>query len=65
MDDALRELLELNVHTALPTPPTADLAHQIMRVHRECATDCCRRKDQARRTLIAEGRIVPDSSRTP
>lgn len=64
MDDAVRELLELNAHSALPTTPTTDLAHQVMRVHRECTTDHCRRKDQALRALIAEGRIVPDSSRT-
>ncbi|MET8774011.1 hypothetical protein ABZV58_03185 [Nocardia sp. NPDC004654] len=64
MDDAMRELLELNAHNALPTTPTVDLAHQIMRVHRECATDYCGRKDQALHALIAEGRIVPDSSRT-
>ncbi|MBF6296280.1 hypothetical protein IU459_01830 [Nocardia amamiensis] len=64
MDDAVRELLELNAHGALPTTPTIDLAHQIMRVHRECATDYCRRKDQALRALITLGRIVPDSSRS-
>ncbi|MCP2276457.1 hypothetical protein ACFYT3_07745 [Nocardia amikacinitolerans] len=64
MDDTVRELLELHLHSPLPATPDRDLAHQIMRVHRECATDHCRRKDQALRSLIAEGRIVPDSSRT-
>ncbi len=64
IDEAMRELLELNAHNAPPTTPTADLAHQIMRVHRECSTDYCRRKAQALRALIAEGRIIPDSSRT-
>ncbi|WP_431968281.1 hypothetical protein [Nocardia sp. bgisy134] len=64
MDEAIRALLELDAHSALPTTPTIDLAHQIMRVHRECAPDYCRRKDQALRALIAEGRIIPDSSRT-
>lgn len=64
VDDAARELPELNAHGALPTTPTIDLAHQIMRVHRECATDYCRRKDQALQALISLGRIIPDSARS-
>ncbi|WP_405160057.1 hypothetical protein OG203_26905 [Nocardia sp. NBC_01499] len=63
MDNTVLELLELADHATPAASLTIDQAHQSMRVHRACATDHCRRKALAFNTLIAAGRIVPDSSR--
>ncbi|MFI9506979.1 hypothetical protein [Nocardia sp. NPDC052566] len=63
MDDEVLELLEMGKHATPTAPLTIDQAHQIMRVHRACATDYCRRKDLAFKALVEAGRVVPDSSR--
>lgn len=63
MGDSLLELLELADHATPANPLTLDQAHESMRVHRACPIDHCRRKALAFNTLIAAGRIVPDSSR--
>ncbi|MBF6224839.1 hypothetical protein IU470_06915 [Nocardia abscessus] len=38
-------------------------AHQTMQRHRGCRADECRRKAAAQQTLIAAGRMKPDTSR--
>lgn len=63
MDNTVLELLELADHATPAAPLTIAKAHESMRVHRACSTDHCRRKALAFTTLIAAGRIVPDSSR--
>ncbi|MFG1790436.1 hypothetical protein [Nocardia sp. NPDC049149] len=63
MDIPVLEQLELASHATPKTPLTIDHAHQAMRLHRACALDHCHRKALAFATLIAAGRIVPDSSR--
>ncbi|WP_378734711.1 hypothetical protein [Nocardia brasiliensis] len=63
MDTSLLALLELADHATPATPLSIDQSHESMRVHRACSVDHCRRKAMAFNTLIAAGRIVPDSSR--
>ncbi|MFC3963517.1 hypothetical protein [Nocardia jiangsuensis] len=63
MSETLRDLLEMTSHGVLPAAPGVAQAHRLMRMHRSCGTDHCRRKDQAMRVLVAAGRIVPDSAR--
>ncbi|PXX65405.1 hypothetical protein DFR70_104469 [Nocardia tenerifensis] len=63
MDKTVLAMLELADHATPAAPLTIDHAHESMQVHRACSTDHCRRKALAFNTLIAAGRIVPDSSR--
>ncbi len=48
-------------HRAPPAPFTVAEAHRAMQQHRGCRADACARKGAAFRTLVAEGRIVPDT----
>jgi hypothetical protein len=47
-----------------PVQLTPEQAHGIMQMHLNCRTEECARRRAAVRTLIAAGRLVPDSSRT-
>ncbi|MFD6352956.1 hypothetical protein [Nocardia tengchongensis] len=60
---SLLDLIGLAAHTAPVTPLSADSAHEVMRLHRECPARECPRKAAALRTLVAAGCITPDSSR--
>lgn len=48
-------------HHAPTTPFTVSEAHRAMQLHRGCRADACPRKGAAFRTLVAAGRIVPDT----
>lgn len=63
MEFTLPQLIEMAGHAVPEAPLTTDQAHEIMRLHRECAAYYCPRKTAAFEALIAAGRIVPDSSR--
>ncbi|MEV6280167.1 hypothetical protein [Nocardia sp. NPDC051832] len=48
-----------------PDHPLGTLeAHHVMQRHRDCTVDGCRHKAAAFYTLVAAGRIRPDSSRS-
>ncbi|MGW4364629.1 hypothetical protein ACWEKT_03205 [Nocardia takedensis] len=64
MPDPLSDLLVMAAHTTPPTPLTVDHAHTAMRVHRTCTVDTCPHKAAAFHTLVAAGRLTPDSART-
>ncbi|GAB0103374.1 hypothetical protein JMUB6875_23470 [Nocardia sp. JMUB6875] len=59
----LSELIEMSSHTGSPARPTAEVAHEIMRLHRECLVGQCLRKTAAFETLVESGCVVPDSHR--
>lgn len=48
-------------HRAPTAPFTVPEAHRAMQLHRGCRADACARKGAAFRTLVAAGRIVPDT----
>ncbi|MGQ4618453.1 hypothetical protein [Nocardia sp. R7R-8] len=50
-------------HDAPAGPMSVTDAHRDMQRHRGCRADSCARKAAARHTLIAAGRMVPDTSR--
>ena len=56
----------LDPHTAAPPREfTITEAHNVMQEHRTCGVDDCARKAAAFATLVAKGRVKPDSSRNP
>jgi hypothetical protein len=63
MHYTLSQLIEMARHSAPAAPLTVDQAHEIMRMHRECAAYRCPHKTAAFETLITAGRIAPDSPR--
>ncbi|MBL1072964.1 hypothetical protein JK358_00985 [Nocardia sp. 2] len=63
MKYTLNRLIEMAAHAAPDRALPVDDAHELMRLHRECSSYSCPRKLAAFDTLIAAGRIVPDSSR--
>ncbi|WP_067532120.1 hypothetical protein [Nocardia crassostreae] len=63
MTFTLSQLIEMAAHEGPDTPLTTEEAHEIMRLHRECAAYYCPRKTAAFEVLIESGRIVPDAAR--
>ncbi|MFI5781117.1 hypothetical protein [Nocardia sp. NPDC051570] len=63
MPYTLTQLFDMAAHAAPRTPPAVEAAHELMRIHRECAVDSCGHKSAAFDVLIAAGHVVPDSSR--
>lgn len=51
-------------HTAPERTYTVDEAHRTMRQYVDCLRHECARKQAAWETLVAAGRIVPDTGRT-
>lgn len=50
-------------HSAVPGVMSIDDAHRVMQLHMNCTVSICDLKRQAKVTLIAEGRMVPDTHR--
>ncbi|MEU6187351.1 hypothetical protein [Nocardia sp. NPDC047038] len=50
-----------DAHRPPDKPFTVEQAHRVMQGHRPCRADACPRKRAAFRTLVASGRVVPDS----
>ncbi|MEU2042490.1 hypothetical protein [Nocardia niwae] len=48
-------------HRPPEQPFTVEQAHRVMQGHRPCRADACPRKRAAFRTLVASGRVIPDS----
>lgn len=63
MEYTVETVLAASDHRTPSASQTLDQAHETMRLHRDCAVECCPRKAHAMRALIEAGRIVPDSAR--
>ncbi|WP_327110316.1 hypothetical protein OHB12_21195 [Nocardia sp. NBC_01730] len=50
-----------DTHRPPDEPFTIEQAHRVMQRHRPCRAVACPRKQAAFRTLVASGRVVPDS----